>query len=62
MQHRKMNVPRLDLDLEGYEPKGWRPTNRREARPRYRRGHGDSRKCVLKACKLYVYGVANVTR
>src|SRR5262245_31727051 len=38
MQNRRMNMYRLELDLEGYDPKGWRAAIRREPRPLYIRG------------------------
>src|SRR5262249_19455577 len=62
MQHRQMNMHCLDLDLEGYEPKGWRLPMQRDPRPRYLRAFPEPKRGVLKACKLYVYDMGPVAR
>ena len=55
-----MNMHWLDLDLEGYEPKGWRLHMQRESRPRYFRAFPEPKRGVLKACN--VYGMGAVVR
>src|SRR5215831_1917593 len=57
-----MNIHSLDLDLEGYEPKGWRLPMHREPRPRYLRAFPEPKGGVLKGRKLYVYGMGAVAR
>ena len=56
----QMNMHWLDLDLEGYEPKGWRLPMQREPRPRYLRAFPEPKRGVLKACN--VYGMGAVAR
>src|SRR5262245_63347634 len=56
----QMNMHWLDLDLEGYEPKGWRLPIQRAPLPRYLRAFPEPKRGVLKACN--VYGMGAVAR